>query len=95
MQFSEMEEAEAKFSGIGQIQMEMVPIRRNCWLSFNLSTFICQEISYENALVLCNLPYVLNPFILLKLMHKFMSGVEINNKNISSFVGAMALKTCH
>ena len=31
-----------------------------------------------------NLPYVLNPLILLKLMHKFISGVEINNNNINS-----------
>jgi len=31
-----------------------------------------------------SLPYVLNPLNLLKLMHKFMSGVEINNSNINS-----------
>jgi len=30
------------------------------------------------------LPYVLNPLILLKLMHKFMSGVEIDKNNINS-----------
>jgi len=30
------------------------------------------------------LPYVLNPLIPLKLMHKFMSGVEIDNNNINS-----------
>jgi len=30
------------------------------------------------------LPYVLNPRILLKLIHKFVSDVEINNSNINS-----------
>jgi hypothetical protein len=30
------------------------------------------------------LPYVLNPLILLKLIHKFMNGVEIDNNNINS-----------
>jgi len=32
----------------------------------------------------CILPYVLNPLILLKLIHKFVSDVEINNSNINS-----------
>jgi hypothetical protein len=31
-----------------------------------------------------SLPYVLNPLILLKLIYKFMSGVETDNKNINS-----------
>ena len=31
-----------------------------------------------------NLPYVLNPLILLKLIHKFLSGVEIDNNHINS-----------
>jgi len=31
-----------------------------------------------------NFPYVLNPLILLKLVHKFMSCAEINNNNINS-----------
>ena len=30
------------------------------------------------------LPYVLNPLILLKLIHKLTGGVEINNNNINS-----------
>jgi len=30
------------------------------------------------------LPYVLNPLILLKLMHKFLGGVEIDKNNINS-----------
>jgi hypothetical protein len=31
-----------------------------------------------------NLPYVLNPLIPLKLLHKFISGVEVDNNNINS-----------
>ncbi len=57
MQFIEMAEAEAKFSGTGQIQLEVVPIRRNYCRSFNLSTFICQEKSYEATMVLDFLPF--------------------------------------
>ena len=30
------------------------------------------------------LPYVLNPLILLKLMHKILGGVEIDKNNINS-----------
>jgi len=31
-----------------------------------------------------NLPYVLNPLILLKLIQKLTGGVELNNNNINS-----------
>jgi hypothetical protein len=34
--------------------------------------------------MLAFLPYVLNRLISLKLIHKFMGGVEINNNNINS-----------
>ena len=40
------------------------------------------------------LPYVLNPLILLKLIHKLTGGVEINNNNINSKLQYI-LKKCN
>ena len=40
------------------------------------------------------LPYVLNPLILLKLKHKLLNGVEINNNNITSKLQYI-LKKCN
>ena len=84
MQFIEMAEAKAIFFRTGQIQLEMVHIRRNFWDFVNLSIFKCQENSYRTTMISDFLPYVLNPLNLLKIIHKFMSGVEINNNNINS-----------
>jgi len=43
---------------------------------------ICPK--FNRISIAYHLPYVLNPFILLKLIHKFTSGVEIDNNYINS-----------
>ena len=64
MQFIEMAEAKAIFFRTGQIQLEMVHIRRNFWDFVSLSIFTCQENSYRTAMVSDFLPLSLNIYIL-------------------------------
>jgi len=37
------EKAEAKFSGTGQIQLEMVLIRRSCWFCYSIEIFMSRK----------------------------------------------------
>ena len=37
------ERAEAKLSGTGQIQLEMVPIRSTCWFCYSIEIFMSRK----------------------------------------------------
>ena len=45
------ERAEAKLSGTGQIQLEMVPIGRKCWFCYSIEIFMSRK---KRKVILCD-----------------------------------------